>query len=232
MTCGPAGPGARNVGRRRLLTIDRFLQFNSRHRLSLGGSRWWSRQAASGMAATDLPPLCPSRRRRVPSHPMNCTRREALGWLGATAIIACSGCGGNPGLPPVRGPTDAGPLDAYSHEGVYPEFRNSRGFFVIREQNRIFAQTAICTHEACVIANVASGFRCRCHGSTFTIDGHVTNGPARRDLPRFSITTEAGGHLTVDTRRVFQPGQFDQPGAFVDLTGSTPAPDSRPAPAA
>jgi Rieske Fe-S protein len=148
---------------------------------------------------------------------MEITRREALGAIGAAAAACCGCAGGRPGIPAVQGPVDVGVADGYSSEGIYPRFRDSNGFYLVRAGQRVYAQSAVCTHEACLISQVSSGFRCRCHGSTFTFDGHVTKGPAQRDLPRFGIRLDGSGHLIVDTRQVFQPSQFDASGAFVDL---------------
>jgi len=41
-------------------------------------------------------------------------------------------------------------------------------------------------------------FYCKCHGSTFDPDGHVTEGPARRDLPLLPAYTNEQGQLIVN----------------------------------
>jgi Rieske Fe-S protein len=47
--------------------------------------------------------------------------------------------------------------------------------------------SATCTHAACKVRYDAAGadLRCPCHGSTFTLDGAVTNGPATRALKSY-----------------------------------------------
>jgi cytochrome b6-f complex iron-sulfur subunit len=51
-----------------------------------------------------------------------------------------------------------------------------------------YAMTAICTHQGCNINQYDSGnkeFVCQCHGSTFSVTGAVTNGPASSALRQY-----------------------------------------------
>ena len=92
---------------------------------------------------------------------------------------------------------NAGPASNYAADGVYNNFRD-QGFFVIRQDGKLFALSAICTHRKCKLtAEPDRSFYCKCHGSTFDPDGHVTKAPARRDLPVFSTTTDENGQLLV-----------------------------------
>jgi len=94
---------------------------------------------------------------------------------------------------------NAGPASNYINDGVYNNFRD-QGFFIVRRGGKLFALSAICTHRNCKLtAAPAYSFYCKCHGSTFDPDGHVTLGPARRDLPIFSTTTDENGQLLVKT---------------------------------
>jgi cytochrome b6-f complex iron-sulfur subunit len=59
------------------------------------------------------------------------------------------------------------------------------------------ALTAICTHEACTITGFQNQrFVCPCHGSQYTTEGAVVNGPATRALRTF-VTSFAGSTLTI-----------------------------------
>jgi Rieske Fe-S protein len=150
---------------------------------------------------------------------MDVTRRHLI-VLTAAALTGCAGAGdaGAPGAPVFfRGPVDAGELSDYPRDGIFGRFRDSHGFFVVREDNRLFAQTAVCTHRACKIRATENGFLCPCHGSTFSLQGAVTRGPARRNLPRFAVERDARLHLIVHTDQFLSPDQFSTPAGFVAL---------------
>jgi Rieske Fe-S protein len=55
------------------------------------------------------------------------------------------------------------------------------------------AYNPICTHMHCVVAYNAgeNKIKCPCHGSEFTLDGHVVHGPAPRPLEAYGATLEA-----------------------------------------
>ena len=64
-------------------------------------------------------------------------------------------------------------------------------------QDAFTALTATCTHEACTITGFqSSAFVCPCHGSRFSTNGTVVNGPATRALQTFA-TQFAGSTLTI-----------------------------------
>ena len=92
---------------------------------------------------------------------------------------------------------NAGPASNYGKDGVYGNFRDL-GFFVIRRGDQLFALSAICTHRKCKLkARPDHSFACPCHGSTFDAAGHVTGGPAKRDLPTLPSFTNAQDQLVV-----------------------------------
>jgi len=92
---------------------------------------------------------------------------------------------------------NAGPAGQFLADGVYTRFRDV-GFFLVRRGSNLFALSAICTHRKCKLAsNPDQTFTCPCHGSTFDPNGLVTKGPARRNLPSFTFTTDAHGNLLV-----------------------------------
>ena len=62
-----------------------------------------------------------------------------------------------------------------------------------------YAMTAICTHQGCIINQYDSGskeFVCPCHGSTFSVTGSVTNGPASTALRQY-LTSINGNQLII-----------------------------------
>jgi len=109
---------------------------------------------------------------------------------------------------------DAGEVSKYAEEGIYPEFQ-PLGFFVITRVNRIVAQSSLCTHKKCKLKARPEGFSCSCHGSTFDVDGKVTQAPAKKDLPRHPVRVE-NGRLLVDTKRMLERDAFGERDAYVD----------------
>ncbi|ORV83475.1 ubiquinol-cytochrome c reductase iron-sulfur subunit [Mycolicibacterium iranicum] len=51
--------------------------------------------------------------------------------------------------------------------------------------------SAVCTHTGCLINEVADGtINCPCHGSKFSLDGAVANGPASKPLEPVAIRVQ------------------------------------------
>ena len=128
---------------------------------------------------------------------MSMNRREFL-ILSAAFAAGCNSMeNAGPASPGEQRVVNAGPVDNYAADGVYSAFRN-QGFFVVRRDGRLFALSAICTHRRCKLdAEPDHSFHCPCHGSTFNSDGHVTGGPARRDLPVLATSINGNGLLLV-----------------------------------
>jgi Rieske Fe-S protein len=92
---------------------------------------------------------------------------------------------------------DAGPVGNFAADGVYDSFRTV-GFFVIRKGAKLFALSSICTHRKTALkAEPDCSFYCKRHGATFDPTGHVTKGPAKRDLPVLVTSVNEAGHLLV-----------------------------------
>jgi Rieske Fe-S protein len=127
---------------------------------------------------------------------MNLTRREFL-LLTAGMVAGCKAVDGN-STTSQEHLVNAGPVGNYATDGVYKTFRD-QGFFIIRRGDKLFAISAICTHRKCKLtAEPDRSFYCPCHGSTFDPAGHVTAGPARRDLPILPTDTNEQGQLVVN----------------------------------
>ena len=129
---------------------------------------------------------------------VNLNRRQFL-ILTATAAAGCTAAE-PPALSPGAGQpriVDAGPAAAFARDGVYDPFRD-QGFFVIRNGSQLFALSAYCTHRRCKLAAEPDHtFFCKCHGSTFDPAGHVTVGPAKRNLPVYQVSVDEQGRLLV-----------------------------------
>lgn len=53
------------------------------------------------------------------------------------------------------------------------------------------AFSAVCTHTGCLLNKVADGtIDCPCHGSRFSLDGAVVNGPAEKPLTPVAVRVQ------------------------------------------
>ena len=123
-------------------------------------------------------------------------------FLILTAVAVVTGCqtmgdGGNSTAAHGERVVNAGPVSDYAADGLYDGFRD-QGFFVIRKGEKLFALSSFCTHRKCKLdAKSDRSFYCPCHGSTFSLGGKVTEGPAMRDLPTLATMTNESGQLLV-----------------------------------
>jgi Rieske Fe-S protein len=131
---------------------------------------------------------------------VNFNRREFLVLAAAIAAPGCQSSSedtGHPAEPRAARTINAGPAAHYTADGVYERF-HEQGFFLVRRGEKLFAITAVCTHRRCKLKTERDHtFYCPCHGSTFDVDGHVTKGPARKELPFFTTSVNAQGELLV-----------------------------------
>ncbi len=136
-------------------------------------------------------------------------------------VCSClaAGCASSGGAAPVwTGPTTFElPAPAEIKAGIDARWLTSGGFFLVRDNGRIFAVTSTCSHQSCPLAAKGSEYVCPCHGSRFTPAGKVLVGPATTPLPRFGTSLNAAGRIVVDRTKVFPEGQWDQSGAFVTV---------------
>jgi cytochrome b6-f complex iron-sulfur subunit len=63
-----------------------------------------------------------------------------------------------------------------------------------------------CVHLGCRVPSCESsqGFECPCHGSKYNRSGEYEDGPAPRNLDRFSVSVNNAGELVIDTGTVVQ----------------------------
>ena len=66
---------------------------------------------------------------------------------------------------------------------------------IIHDENGFSAISLICTHLGCTVEQDADGFSCPCHGSKYSSDGKVLQGPAKKSLPTLLTEQNAEGHL-------------------------------------
>ncbi|WP_432836782.1 ubiquinol-cytochrome c reductase iron-sulfur subunit [Dactylosporangium sp. CA-092794] len=119
------------------------------------------------------------------------TRRAVLaGAVGVTAVSVLAACGNDSGSNNTASDSSAGSSGPLAKKADIPvgggKIVEAGGGTVVTqpEAGTFKAFTAICTHQQCVVAEVANNsIVCRCHGSAFSAaDGTVTNPPAVRPL--------------------------------------------------
>lgn len=93
----------------------------------------------------------------------------------------------------------AGKIDNFASDSV--TLNKEQKVYIVRgKEGYFYAVSAVCTHLGC-ITNWKSEqgiIACPCHGSKFTKEGKVIEGPAPRSLPRFAMALDEQGQLIVD----------------------------------
>jgi cytochrome b6-f complex iron-sulfur subunit len=65
-------------------------------------------------------------------------------------------------------------------------------------QTQFLAVNLICRHKGCTVELQGDKFVCPCHGSEYTLEGKVTNGPAKSNLKTFEAIFDSDkGTVTV-----------------------------------
>ena len=143
------------------------------------------------------------------------TRRTFL-FVGA-ATCACALCPLSDALgADASAPVNVGAATEIT-EGISDRFAKSDKFFLVRDGNRIYAPSAVCSHKRAPLTTSAGGFKCAKHGSSFAKSGEVTKGPAKTALPRLAIRIDDQGHVIVDPTKHFEESQWNDPGSFVKV---------------
>jgi cytochrome b6-f complex iron-sulfur subunit len=112
--------------------------------------------------------------------------------------------------------------------GVDVRWKSLGQFWVVRENQGMYALVSICRHLGCTPNWYPDQqrFRCPCHGSIYDVDGNVRGGPAPRTLWRAAISLDpVDGQVIVNTsvRQDPDPRSIEGIAVFV-------APESRKVP--
>ncbi|MEU0046233.1 Rieske (2Fe-2S) protein [Streptomyces werraensis] len=121
------------------------------------------------------------------------TRRTVLLASGAVALTAGCGSGGDGESPDTEGSPGQALLPVADVPVGGGRILGAEEIVVTQpEEGRFKAFSAICTHQRCLVSEVADGtINCPCHGSRFRVaDGSVERGPATRPLPEERITVD------------------------------------------
>lgn len=140
--------------------------------------------------------------------------------------LALASCAQHGPPPPPPGPVDAGPLTSVTAApgGVNASLLRTHHVLLVVDRDRLHAISSVCPHRGCDVEpnpdrRAGPPLACPCHDSDFDAQGRPTGGPARKPLTRLAVAVDPRGHVIVDTSRPFAPDQWDDPAAFVRLTG-------------
>ncbi len=68
---------------------------------------------------------------------------------------------------------------------------------ILHNDAGFIALSLVCPHLGCTVNINEDGFACPCHGSRFTADGNLRNGPASKPLTSLRVEVNPSGHLIV-----------------------------------
>lgn len=80
--------------------------------------------------------------------------------------------------------------------GETKRFTSGKSYFVTRSATGLTAIDDICTHAGCSVELSNKELSCPCHGSIFTVEGKVINGPAQRPLKSY-LASDIDGNIVI-----------------------------------
>lgn len=108
--------------------------------------------------------------------------------------------------------------------GVDTKFQKSNRIWVVKNTERLFVISAICTHLGCTPdwKQSEQKFKCPCHGSGYDPEGVNYEGPAPRPMDRARVLLDPEGQIIVDTSVAYKAekgkqSQFDDAGAYIAI---------------
>jgi len=71
---------------------------------------------------------------------------------------------------------------------------------LFNDNGKITAQSLVCTHLGCTVAEAQGGFECPCHGSRFDENGNALAGPAQKPLKRLRVEILEDGTIKLHVK--------------------------------
>ena len=63
--------------------------------------------------------------------------------------------------------------------------------YIVKRENGLYEGfLMMCTHKLCELKATGTFLTCPCHGSEFSNEGKVLNGPATKDLARYKVASD------------------------------------------
>jgi len=91
--------------------------------------------------------------------------------------------------------------------------------WLVRTSQGFYALQAVCPHLGCQPhwQTQQQHFFCPCHGSRFSEQGELQQGPARRSLARFQIFLNQQQQIVINLEQTYQAeqGEWSESGAFL-----------------
>lgn len=129
-------------------------------------------------------------------------RRAFLRVVGTAAVGGVAGCGGDPAGPGTTAGTFRAALPAVGGTvAINGVGLGAQGVAVTRlTTTTVVAVSRRCTHQGCTVglpAAAGASLVCPCHGSAFTTQGAVVNGPANAPLATYAASIDTGTNEVV-----------------------------------
>ncbi len=79
--------------------------------------------------------------------------------------------------------------------------------WLFRDEQGLYAISAVCSHLGCIVNYTSNQFECPCHGSRYNAAGYVLKGPAKLPLNYLALTLSPEGVVVLDTKVYVPPAQ-------------------------
>jgi cytochrome b6-f complex iron-sulfur subunit len=102
---------------------------------------------------------------------------------------------------------------------VDEKFKAEHRVWLVREDKRLYAIFAKCTHLGCTPNWFPEDrvFKCPCHGSEYYSNGVNFAGPAPRPMDRYKVSVADDGQIIVDKSMLYSHKDFDSPNSYIKV---------------